>query len=49
VRFTVACVIMSFVFDTKNDFENAFDSETRIQTAHPKRKCNRPLGMRVSL
>jgi hypothetical protein len=28
----------------KNDIKNAFDRETHIQTAHPKRKCNRPLN-----
>jgi hypothetical protein len=27
----------------KNDIKNAFDSDTHIQTAHPKRNCNRPL------
>jgi hypothetical protein len=27
----------------KNDIENAFDRETHIQTAHPKRKCNQLL------
>jgi hypothetical protein len=27
----------------KNDIKNVFDSETQIKTAHPKRKCNRPL------
>jgi hypothetical protein len=28
----------------KNDIQNACDDETHIQTAHPKRKCNRPLS-----
>jgi hypothetical protein len=28
----------------KNDTKNAFNSETHIQTAHPKRKCNRPFS-----
>jgi uncharacterized protein YegL len=44
VRFTVECVFDGnfLVFDNENDIENAFDNETHIQTAHPKRKCNRP-------
>jgi hypothetical protein len=29
----------------KNDVQNAVDSLTHIQTAHTKRKCNRPLKM----
>jgi hypothetical protein len=32
-----------YIFDTENEIENACDSETHIQTAHSKRKCNRPL------
>jgi hypothetical protein len=32
------------IFDTENDIENACDGKTHIQTAHPKRKCNRPLN-----
>jgi hypothetical protein len=32
-----------WVFNTENDIENACDDETHIQTAHPKRKCNRLL------
>jgi hypothetical protein len=31
----------------KNDIKNACDKETDIQTAHPKRKCNRPLMVRA--
>jgi hypothetical protein len=31
------------VFNIENDIGNACDGETHIQTAHPKRKCNRPL------
>jgi hypothetical protein len=43
------CVLRSnachfWAFDTENDIENAFDRETHIQTAHSKRKCNRPLS-----
>jgi hypothetical protein len=30
----------------KNFIINALDSETRIQTSHPKRKCNRPLNLK---
>jgi hypothetical protein len=37
-----------WVLNTENDIENACDGETHTQTAHPKRKCNRPL-MIVSL
>jgi hypothetical protein len=29
----------------KLDIENARNGETHIQTAHPKRKCNRPLKL----
>jgi hypothetical protein len=29
--------------------ENACDSETHIQTAHQKRKCNRPLMMNLGI
>jgi hypothetical protein len=39
----VECVF-NVVFDTEKDIENAFDSETHIQTTHQKRKCNRPLS-----
>jgi hypothetical protein len=30
------------VFNTENYIANACDGETHTQTAHPKRKCNRP-------
>jgi hypothetical protein len=44
VRFTVACVFnVIFEFLTLKMTENACDGETHTQTAHPKRKCNRPL------
>jgi hypothetical protein len=36
-------IASALVFDTENDIKNAFDGKTHIQTAHPKRKCNRPL------
>jgi hypothetical protein len=44
VRFTVKCVFDGIynVLSTSNDVKNTIDSETHIQTAHPKRKCNRP-------
>jgi hypothetical protein len=32
-----------WVFKPENYIENACDGETHIQTAHPKRKCDRPL------
>jgi hypothetical protein len=35
------------VFDIENDIENAIDIEKHIQTANPKRKCNRPLKERL--
>jgi hypothetical protein len=45
VRFTVECVfdVIFGFFDTENDMENEFDSETHVETAHPKRRCNRSL------
>jgi hypothetical protein len=42
VRFIVECVF-DVIFGTENDIKNAFDTERHIQTAHPKRRCNRPL------
>jgi hypothetical protein len=44
------CVLLSIAFlavifsvkNSKKDIKNTFDSETHIQTALPKRKCNRP-------
>jgi hypothetical protein len=36
-------------FDTENAVENTSNSKTHIQTAHPKRKCNRPLNNHGSI
>jgi hypothetical protein len=45
VRFTVMRFRgHSWVFYTENDIENIFDSEMQTKTAHPKRKCNRPIN-----
>jgi hypothetical protein len=46
VRFTVVCVfnVIFSVEKLKNKIKNAFDGETHIQTAHPKRKCVRILS-----
>jgi hypothetical protein len=46
IRLTVWQQQHQFIFrcgKLKNYVKNAFDSEMHIQTAHPKRKCNRPL------
>jgi hypothetical protein len=34
-----------WVLDTENYIEYSCDSEKHMQTAHPKRKCNRPLNL----